>query len=191
LQTNAPASGASVLFDRLRAETRAHHDRAEQFISIPQSIDALVAQLTRFYTFMLPWENAVERHMTPALKPAWQGRWRTQAIQADLAALDAPIPGLTAPLAPIPDISTTPALVGSLYVIEGSALGGQVIAADLERKLNLTRGHSYFKGFGPATMMHWRNFKTIASTVVPHHHNDATIAAAAETFDALTNWFQH
>jgi heme oxygenase len=83
---------------------------------------------------------------------------------------------------------------GSLYVIEGSALGGQVIAPKLARELGLQPGGgaSYFHGFGSDTGGMWRDFRTVLAREVEATDNAVQQAcqAARDTFQALINVFR-
>ena len=80
-------------------------------------------------------------------------RHRRCLLEADLATLDAAPagqrPGLNAP--------GREALFGALYVAEGSALGGRVIARQLDYLFDAAEGRTFFKGAGDAGP-HWRAF---------------------------------
>ncbi|WP_020399864.1 biliverdin-producing heme oxygenase [Kordiimonas gwangyangensis] len=59
-----------------------------------------------------------------------------------------------------PAIESFSALMGYLYVKEGSGLGGQVISKHLARELGLEAGvtNHFFAGQGTETGAHWRKF---------------------------------
>jgi heme oxygenase len=60
------------------------------------------------------------------------------------------------------------ALIGTLYVIEGATLGGQVISRHLQNQMGLgaTTGARFFNGYGDdsATCAHWQSFCDFANT---------------------------
>ena len=70
-------------------------------------------------------------------------------------------------LAPIPDVG---ALIGTLYVIEGATLGGQVISRHLHRHLGLSAsaGARFFNGYGDeaTTQQQWQLFCQFADRTI-------------------------
>ena len=85
------------------------------------------------------------------------------------------------------------AAFGSMYVLEGSALGGQVIAKAARDSLDIHahNGGAYFNGFGPATATRWRSFLALLDTEVGSEPVPCAAAsrAAEQTFDALIRIF--
>jgi len=85
-------------------------------------------------------------------------------------------------------LPTEAAAWGSLYVLEGSALGGQVITRSLaEAGLHPHNGTAYFHGWGDATPARWREFRAVleAQLAGPGAVDDACEAARG-TFDTLS-----
>lgn len=94
-------------------------------------------------------------------RPAW--------LKEDLASLGfakLPVPDVFAEWHG-PTMTTPASLVGALYVIEGSALGGQVIARQLKNSIDVApgQGASFFYGLGPDTMGHWGAYWQYAAGV--------------------------
>ncbi|TXD71199.1 biliverdin-producing heme oxygenase, partial [Mitsuaria sp. TWR114] len=85
------------------------------------------------------------------------------------------------------------AAFGSLYVLEGSALGGQVLTPMLLARHGLTpeRGAAYFHGFGERTGAMWREFRQLADAQAGANETDRDAAchAAVQTFQALIETF--
>lgn len=77
-------------------------------------------------------------------------------------------------------------LAGALYVVEGSTLGGQVIARQLRENLGyaVVKGARLFNGHGPNTMVRWSAFWRYAS-LIPEEQWPQAEAKAAEVFGAL------
>ena len=136
--------------------------------------------------FLAAWEPAV----AAALPPAWHdwlaARSRRPFLQRDLAALRiAPAAFEARP----PHLQGPAAAWGSLYVIEGSALGGQVITRSLaEAGLYPHRGAAYFHGWGAATPGMWRDFRAALERQLT---GPAALGPACDapcrTFDVLSN----
>lgn len=85
-------------------------------------------------------------------------------MRADLLALSAAAPDVDQPgvASAVPlALPTASHLVGALYTVEGSTLGGQVLLPMLATKLGVcaTRGASSFVPYGPQTMAKWRHFR--------------------------------
>ena len=143
----------------LRAATRASHDRLDRLMDLRRLGErpryARVLQV--FDGFLWSWEGAMRSAM-PQARYAWlQARSRRDFLARDLRALG--ITPAERPL-PVPSLSGAAAAWGSLYVIEGSALGGQVITRALAAQgLGPSTGAAYFHGWGPATGAMWREFR--------------------------------
>ena len=120
-------TAAASAVRRLRAETAAEHDRVDAAytrydLADPVSYRAFLEAHAR----ALP---AVEAVLTDDALPAW--RERTSALAADLAALGGDWPE---PL-PLDPPATAAAAWGMLYVIEGSRLGGVMLARQVGEEL--------------------------------------------------------
>lgn len=77
---------------------------------------------------------------------------------------------------------------GMLYVIEGSTLGGQYIARNINARFGLDAAHglAFFHGDGPRTGALWRDFRAdLARHVDTAERVAAAVAGAAWTFEAL------
>jgi heme oxygenase len=110
----------------LRAATAAHHDRVDAVFSQADLTDRegygrfLQAQAAAY----LPVEAALERAGAAALVPNWAARRRAASLTTDLAALGLAVPHEA------PDIAFQGAaeVLGGVYVLEGSRLGGALLA---------------------------------------------------------------
>jgi len=82
------------------------------------------------------------------------------------------------------------AALGILYVIEGSTLGGQVIAKRIREKLNLTPdlGGHYFSSYGANVMPTWRETKAVLDAPPIAVDADRVIHGAELTFEFLSTW---
>jgi heme oxygenase len=184
-----PVNG-SVLA-HLRIVTRPAHDQIENAINLlDEKLDLAryMGILERFYGFWRSWEP-----LTGLLLPDdafYRSRRRLFLLKADLATL-----GLSSsameflPLCPAPPLRNHAEALGSLYVMEGSTLGGRVIQQNVKRCLGLTEqaGCRYFAGYGSNTGAMWWSFlNRLEQTPV-----DDVIAVgngALATFERLTVW---
>lgn len=188
-----------MLMARLKEETRPSHDRIERD---PLSRGLVGAELSpRYYTMVLMAYYGLYTPMEARLATAadWHAmgfdmdrRLKAPLLRADLEALGMPPAALTtAPrCAGLPRTPDLPAAIGCLYVLEGSTLGGQLIARHVERTLGYTAGSggAFFNSYGAEVGPRWKEFKTFAE----RHgagHEDAVIAAAAAMFACLEGWF--
>lgn len=188
-QSLPAAAAASSTTSMLRAATAAAHASIEALVGLGGDVDlAHYGRVLRgFDAFLHSWEPLVARSLPAALANWFEPRRRASAVRRDLQALGLSIPPPARLRLALPD---TAAALGSLYVLEGSALGAQVIAPRLQRTLGLaaTNGAAYFAGWGDATGARWREFRDLLeATVGPHERVRAQAAAGAvATFDALS-----
>lgn len=182
-----------TLLERLKAETRPAHDRIEAGIDFPTrtaSLDTYRDLLVRFHGFHRAFERAAEA-MAPN-RDLVRSRRRTPLLARDLSALglsDGAIGALPQcrDLMPLP----APAAVwGAMYVMEGSTLGGAVIARDVERRLGLCArtGCAYFRSYGRRTAAMWTSFGAALLAASAPETDDLVVETAQRTFDALHLW---
>ena len=122
-------------------------------------------------------EQALDDAGFAALLEDWPRRRRADAIAADLAALGAPVP---APLA-APRLDTPAALWGAAYVVEGSRLGGALLARGVAGDLP----QSYLGT--PQAPGAWRKF---LESLDKHIRLPQDIAQATDTARAVFGLFE-
>lgn len=113
----------------LRAITRHDHEQVDRIYARFDltTVAGYRCFLTAIAAAHLPVEAALDRWNAHVILPDWAGRRRAQALRSDLIELGAEIPvGLHAP-----EFSSVPALLGGLYVVEGSRLGGAMLRRSL------------------------------------------------------------
>ncbi|GAB6988673.1 biliverdin-producing heme oxygenase [Paenibacillus pini] len=187
----------------LREETRPHHIQIEDnkyakaIMDSSLSIEEYREYLERFYGFIKP----MEQHMTH--HEEWSrydfdisARSKIKDLELDLVAL-----GLTqkqihdlSECPRIPNLVTFPAILGYLYVIEGSTLGGQLIMKQLKQTLNIqadVNGH-YFNSYGSQEVKtKWNEFREFMLSVpLSEGEQHIVIEAAKETFIMLYQWME-
>lgn len=171
----------------LRAATHARHARIDALMDLPRlgAPERYPRVLQVFDAFLGPWEDAVAAALPAARRPWLRQRSRRAFLRQDLRFLR--LPPLAGDLPGLP-LQTPAAAWGSLYVIEGSALGGQAIARSLARGgLGPETGAAYFHGWGAATGRMWREFLFLLDAELARPADiAAACAAACLTFDALS-----
>lgn len=173
-----------TLRDLLRAGTRAEHERLDAGLDLTGpglSAGRYRRVLERFHGFWAGWEPcmAAELGDEALLAP----RRRLHLLRDDLRALGAVPEAL--PVCPPPPVRGHAEAMGSLYVMEGSTLGGRVILKRLGA-LGLPSGScGYFAGHGAETGAMWTTFlhRLEAEPDVP-----AVLRGARMTFATLGDW---
>jgi heme oxygenase len=169
----------------LRAATRPHHDRIDALMNLRRMRQPghYLRVLQVFDSFLAGWEPAVAAAL-PERAPWLRARSRRPFLQQDLQLLGATA-GETAVL---PALPSGAAAWGSVYVMEGSALGGATISRSLAGAgLGPERGAAYFHGWGEARGRMWREARDLLESELacPEALAQACDAARA-TFDTLS-----
>jgi heme oxygenase (biliverdin-IX-beta and delta-forming) len=195
--------GSSSMRARLRAATTAAHERMHAHSGFAAAATGAIAVtdyrllLARVYGFHRPFE-AVVREAAASLGFVdfdIEGRARSPALLADLETL-----GLDArtiarlPLwVPSRSFASKGALLGALYVLEGSTLGGAKIARALQGVIGgeAGDGRCFFLGRGDQQSSMWREFlaRLEALSESPEESAEA-IEAAVVTFDDFETWME-
>lgn len=170
----------------LRHATGAAHgalDRSLRLAHEPSRRD-VVLYLRAMEGFLEPleaelWAHERLAHLEPerrARKAAW--------LRTDLEALGCAAHGPRAPLPPA--VGRFPDCLGVAYVVEGSTLGGRVLA----RRPGL-RGLRFFEGYGEATGRLWRELVAEVERVgAEPSDRSAILRAAVDTFERVTHWLE-
>ncbi len=182
-----------AILPRLRLETRPHHDAVEanlfnQALTAGTVTAADTARfLARMYGFVQPYEAALRRHAA-TFGPDWQleQRYRAHLILEDLTRLGYPAEPPVCPA--MPPLETRAQLLGSLYVLEGSTLGGQVIARQLAAAG--IEGRTFFAGRAERTGPLWKKFTPLLTAAAATEDPNAIVASAILTFQTLAAWLQ-
>jgi heme oxygenase (biliverdin-IX-beta and delta-forming) len=184
--------GLSSFCARLRAATQDEHAAVERQIRLPDGIATL-----EMYRDLLRGFLAVHRPLGRAILalPGWEitgidprERVRIADLEADLRALGADPACLHRPEEHVRPGGSIAGALGTLYVLEGSTLGGLVIARALRERFGdaIVGAMAFLAGRGPQTVPMWRRFKTAldAYGLAFPEQADAMIAGARATFAA-------
>jgi heme oxygenase (biliverdin-IX-beta and delta-forming) len=183
----------------LKAGTIEQHSSIERimpFFKSDFSLEAYIRVLKAFLGFFEP----VERELRSVATRDSFGfnidrRQRSNLLRADLLAL-----GVTpAAMALIPRCDHLPRLenvddgLGCLYVLEGSTLGGQLIARELQTRFGIAEktGAGFFHGYGSQTGVKWREFCTsVRIYAAGGKSQSAIVQSARSTFELMESWMR-
>ena len=188
------------MLQRLKTETRPHHERTEAAVRLMDA-DLTPAgyrrHLEALHGFYVPLEARLAARLegaAPALRA--HERWKVPLLEQDLRALghdDASLARLPRceHLPPLPGL---PEALGCFYVLEGSTLGGQLILRHLRRHFaDAPVGpFAFFSAYGEEVGPMWRAFGqalTQAATEAASGDFDARVVKGAQdSFDAFGAW---
>jgi heme oxygenase (biliverdin-IX-beta and delta-forming) len=173
--------------------TKTEHEEVEQlllpYLASVQSTGDYAVILKMFYGYFLPLEKKIEAFITPAILPDIAERRKASAILHDLSAIGQEVDSLS--LSPhLPKIENAAQAMGALYVLEGSTLGGKMIAKMLRNNeaLSLTDDKlSFFSGYGEETGSKWKTFLHVLNQ---QESRSDVVKGANETFFYLKSWMQ-
>jgi heme oxygenase (biliverdin-IX-beta and delta-forming) len=177
----------------LRHATEADHRRLEAALDLQSpdlSFERYRRVLAAFHGFYAPLE-ARFLSFGPATPPlGFALPQRARLLELDLVALGTPAADISCE--DLPEIATTAELAGRLYVLEGAALGGQVLARSLARRWQLTPGTGAAFFFGDGAAAAKRRWALVLDWLERVAGSGASageaVAAAAATFSALEHW---
>ena len=181
---------------RLKRETVAVHQQLEAQLGLLDPCLGLHRYrrvLETFYGFYVPVEIDMSRLAAMGAPLGFPLRRRAPLIERDLLALGI----LPAELAELPLCSDRPELscledlAGSLYVLEGACLGGQVLTPLLNRRLGIAKdsGAAFFAGDEERTLPRWIVVVGWLDGLSRTGATSARIVSTAKaTFEAFARW---
>lgn len=183
---------------RLRQATGALHAQLESVLQLGLQSRAEPITQARYVRFL-----HVMQAVTPALEdriarvPGWfelmpraQQRRRAERLERDLIAVLGSNVGRLPPRCALPEIELICHALGASYVLEGSSLGGVVIARSLGPALGLTAEHglSFVCAYGTQLREYWDEFTQtleLWARTASAPEQDLAVSCAQATFRAL------
>lgn len=156
-----------TLRDELKYATRTEHEQLEAALDLMRA-DFTLANYRELLARYLGFYQSFEAYVQSRADLGWPvasfyvGRQAKQRwLQNDLEVLvdDPPRPAYLIPADVFSSLFATPSiLLGAVYVIEGSMLGGRILTRHFSETLGLTpeSGLQFFNGYGADTKMHWQ-----------------------------------
>jgi heme oxygenase len=178
---------SSGIIARLREETRTEHEAIELALdwqTRAASRERYARWLARMHGFHQRWEPAIASALSNP--EFFDPRRKLHLLDQDLRTLGLDEPGALHPRLSAITFATQAEALGSLYVLEGSTLGGQLIARHVRSSLGFEP--AYHGSYGSRTGEMWRSFRQHLEEQIAPGDEDSTIAAAAKTFHDLRVW---
>jgi Heme oxygenase len=154
-------------FQRIKDETSDLHRRTEgSRLSVALMSETLDEKTYGNYLFrMKEIVKYYEENIYPQLKNVVndiEERRKLHLINDDLSVLQT---DLSPRLFTLPPASSTAALLGYMYVLEGSSLGSAMIYKQVSRIINITesRGSAFFTSYGASLSSKWKSFLEMLS----------------------------
>jgi heme oxygenase len=175
----------------LRSATAADHASVEgsmPLIDDGLTPDTYVAILSRLASIVAAWEVWVAASPDRPPTAFIAERNRFPLILLDLEELG--VDNLAVEKCELPPLKNYAQLMGAMYVMEGSRLGGQLIARHVEKVLALKKGQgtSYFRGFDERTGRMWSEFVDHLRQQIPDSDTEEVIIGAKAMFGTFGAW---
>jgi heme oxygenase len=177
----------------LRAETASDHAAVENTMPLlgdGLNREAYARVLERLHSIVAAWETHLPIHPQRPDAALIAERNRLPLLECDLDFLGAKsnVPATC----DLPDLSNHAQLMGAMYVMEGSRLGGQFIARHVEKALDFAPGEGtgYFRGFGERTGPMWKDFLNHLTSEIPDSQTEEVIVGAKKMFATFGTWMQ-
>lgn len=193
MQTDTAVQTDSILA-KLKQRTAHQHQQTENGVDLMRDDFSLADYrklLIRFYAFYQSFEAKMRRAIADtAVAFNYAERLNAPRLRDDLKTLgmsDEDIAAI-APVKDLPALDSAEKVFGALYVVEGSTLGGQIIARHLKEKFNLdeTHGAAFFSGYGKDTGKMWNTFREAITKFAAHSHDqEEIIKSANQTFEEI------
>lgn len=177
----------------LKEKTYAHHVHTEKLL-VPklkgvQSPDDYFSILSLFYSFYYSLEPQIHDHITEEDLEDLSERKKVPLLEKDIISLHKELSEIKI-CKQIPQIDSKNKAFGAMYVLEGSTLGGMIIAdMILKRAGNVIHPDSlsFFNCYGASTLLKWKAFQS--SLEKEFRDPDEITEAAINTFNCLSLHF--
>lgn len=179
-----------MILQELKQRTRTHHEEVESAVDVMNRVFTLEDYkllIGNFRCFYAAYEPTLPIGGLAAAGFDYEPRRKLPALERDAAALGVNDSNASA-VANTARLDTIARAFGSLYVIEGSTLGGQVISRHLKQHLGLTpeNGAAFFNSYGSEVGPMWKRFGAAISAFGDGgYHDDEIVGAAIETFESI------
>jgi heme oxygenase len=178
---------------RLRRETETDHRAVEGALPLMHGeLDTTqyVECLRQMYGIVTAWEERAVEVAPDWMQTMLVSRQRKGMLELDLAWFGVTERDNRRP--DLPKMNNLPGLLGTMYVMEGSTLGGQLIAKHVETALHLSdgQGNAYFHGHGDRTGPMWKEFCQMLKNRVSEDGTAEVVTAAKAMFTTFGAWMR-
>lgn len=188
--TAALAEGS--ILGELRAATAGLHAQLEARVDVERTFvsrDAYRALITSLHGLHCPLEPRLRAALQTGVPELARLPERAALLAVDLVALGSD-PAQAPVMDTLPDLTTPPAAAGVAYVVEGSALGGAVLARLARTRLGITAetGAAFFTP-RPGLAGRWRSTTAALEAVGQREGAAGIIAGAMGALVLIDQWF--
>ncbi|WP_442794509.1 biliverdin-producing heme oxygenase [Pelobium manganitolerans] len=180
-----------MLSEKIKEATKQPHQELEKVVV--QKLKSIASEadyaefLSNFYAYFSSLEKAFQPFITAEVLPDYSSRRTSDYLKKDIEELGSSTEGLSAT---VPNVNNVQEAIGALYVMEGSIMGGFAIVKMLE-KAGITKGLSFFSGYGAETGQKWGAFIGVMNKIAQSEAEQAqAIATAGETFALFGDVFK-
>jgi heme oxygenase len=181
-----------MILAKLKEATKTQHEELETVVDIMNQMFSradyrtLLGKFYRFYSAVEPKLPVAE---LAEVGLNFEARRKTPLLEKDLKELGVleRVRG-TAEFAGVPGLDTVSKAFGSLYVMEGATLGGQLITRHLKQHLDITpeTGGAFFNSYGAEVGPMWKQFGGVLTAYADHAgEDDVIVQSARDTFDSF------
>lgn len=173
-----------MLSTNIKEATKTAHQQLE--VKVIKKLKAIRSEaeyadfLKHFYAYFSHLERQILPYLNVEILPDYRDRRNSGYLKSDIEALGFTIEDL--PSTTFPEISNVLEALAALYVMEGSIMGGSIIVQMLA-KGGITKGISFFSGYGSETGQMWGKFIAVLNNAAKTTADeDLAIKTANATF---------
>ena len=179
----------------LKLSTAPMHRRLEEVNSLSHpnpSYEDYVKFILSTYQILVPLEKRINAIFLENPEIHFQMKMKSHLLFSDLNSCGVSLSQLSfSPF--LPEVSSVSEAFGALYVIEGSALGGQFLTKKLSALYGsrLENSLSYLRGEGSKTFPLWKEFLATLENYCGQNEErkSLVVQAAIQTFECFENQF--
>lgn len=185
-----------MLTEALKNDTRmAHADLEGRVIPSIKAINTYEGYrrlLEMMYGFYQPLEQQIDAFVNEENMPGYGERRKASLLIQDITVLNNNMPVVPERICTeLPVIESYAQAIGAMYVLEGSALGGKIIAGMIQKRVEEVDAALYFfTGYGEKAMEMWNAFKEQVNNGIQNDKKEEVIQAANDTFTAFKRWIE-
>jgi heme oxygenase (biliverdin-IX-beta and delta-forming) len=178
-----------MLNEQLKESTHPSHVALEKKMVVMVKKIRTRQDYVKFLKLMYGYYSALEKRVQEYLSdPEIDKRRKAERLLEDISHFEnSSTPDLCNELPPIRSHAEA---LGAMYVMEGSAMGGKIIAGMIKGQAGIDgpSGFSFFNGYGEDTGRMWEEFKAFLNRPFDEMEKLNLILTANRTFITFYNW---
>lgn len=173
----------------LKEQTKQQHDdteaklQSQKIFDKSYTLENYKTLLIHNYQLISRYEPQIHEQLKSYPELKLELRSKIEALTTDLNNLNIQ----TKDENPIHNLENEAEAFGALYVMEGSTLGGNVIAKQLKKNPEFENVEfNYFGVYGEKTGSYWQEFKSIIDENITEENYEACLTGAKKAYQLLT-----